>query len=149
MPRTIVQKMTGAMSILIRPTNAVPRNLRLVANSGKAKPTPMPSTTAPMTARKSQCVRSRRRLGADAVTVTDAMTAPLRWGSAIPHGAAPRDNGHAFVHLVRGAGHGRRPASARGLARPSHPEPGRAAADAAGPRAGGRRRDLHTDRRPR
>ncbi len=51
MPSTIVQKMTGAMSILISATNAVPSHFRLVANSGKTNPTTIPSRTAPMTAR--------------------------------------------------------------------------------------------------
>ena len=50
MPRTIVQKMTGAMSIRIRPTNAVPSHFRLTAKSGKTKPTTMPRITATMTA---------------------------------------------------------------------------------------------------
>ena len=50
MPSTIVQKMTGAMSILISATNAVPSHLRPTANSGNAKPTAMPSTTATITA---------------------------------------------------------------------------------------------------
>ena len=35
MPSTIVQKMTGAISILIRPTNAVPSHLRLVGELGE------------------------------------------------------------------------------------------------------------------
>jgi hypothetical protein len=50
MPSTIVQKMTGAMSILIRPTNAVPSHSSETANSGKTKPTTMPRSTAAITA---------------------------------------------------------------------------------------------------
>src|SRR5215217_1981552 len=77
MPSTIVQKMTGPMSILIRPTNAVPSHFREVANSGKAKPTAMPAMTAPMTARYSQWVRSRFSVVAGCPTKkSEAMTAP-------------------------------------------------------------------------
>jgi hypothetical protein len=50
MPSTIVQKMTGAMSIRIRATKAVPSHLSPTANSGNAKPTAIPSRTATMTA---------------------------------------------------------------------------------------------------
>ena len=50
MPSTMVQKMTGAISIRIRPTNAVPSHLRPTAKSGKTKPTTMPRTTATITA---------------------------------------------------------------------------------------------------
>jgi hypothetical protein len=42
--------MTGAMIILIRPTNAVPSHFRLTPNSGKTSPTTMPATTAAITA---------------------------------------------------------------------------------------------------
>jgi hypothetical protein len=50
MPSTMVQKMTGAMSILIRPTKAVPSHFRPTAKSGNTKPTTMPRITATMTA---------------------------------------------------------------------------------------------------
>jgi len=50
-PSTIVQKMTGEMSIRISPTNAVPSHLRCTAKSGKTKPTTMPRITAAMTER--------------------------------------------------------------------------------------------------
>ena len=45
-----MQKMTGPMSIRISATKAVPSHFRLTANSGNAKPTTMPSSTATMTA---------------------------------------------------------------------------------------------------
>src|SRR5919112_3275210 len=77
MPSTMVQKMTGAMSILISPTNAVPSHFSETANSGNAKPTAMPASTAPMTARYSQWVRSRFLVaGGWPAAVPDAMTAP-------------------------------------------------------------------------
>ena len=50
MPSTMVQKMTGAMSIRINATNAVPSHLRPTAKSGNTKPTTMPRITATMTA---------------------------------------------------------------------------------------------------
>src|SRR3712207_3908284 len=115
MPSTMVQKMTGAISILIRPTNAVPSHLSDTANSGKAKPTAMPASTAPMTAMYSQWVRSRFLVaGGCPAAVPDAMTAPggrpaaeacgvcracIR-GGGVHHSAVPGDQGHAFVHCV-------------------------------------------------
>ena len=49
-PRTIVQKMTGWIIILIRATNPVPSGFSSTARSGAARPTPMPSSTATTTA---------------------------------------------------------------------------------------------------
>src|SRR4051794_23969668 len=156
MPSTMVQKMTGAMSILITPTNAVPSHFRFAANSGNAKPTAMPSTTAAMTARYSQCVRSRRRFGVPAETGAVAMTVSWRSGMAMPNGVAPGDPGHRFVHFVRGAhhavsGHTRWRARARAprTAPRGRPQPGRAAARTAGPPAGGGGRRRDGDRLPR
>jgi hypothetical protein len=51
MPRTIVQKITGLIIILIRFTNPVPSGLSAAATPGAAKPTTMPATTAAITAR--------------------------------------------------------------------------------------------------
>ncbi len=59
MPSTMVQKMTGAIIILIRSTNMVPRKAMSLPTPGAASPTITPPTTAAMTARYSQCVRSR------------------------------------------------------------------------------------------
>ena len=59
MPRTIVQKMTGLIIILMRLTNIVPRILNSLAESGATSPKTMPATTATMTARYSQWLRSR------------------------------------------------------------------------------------------
>ena len=50
MPSTIVQKMTGAIIILIRLTNIVPSTPTLLPTSGASKPTAMPTSTATMTA---------------------------------------------------------------------------------------------------
>jgi hypothetical protein len=50
MPSTIVQKMTGEIIILIRSTKAVPSGFRAVPVSGATRPTPMPRTTATITA---------------------------------------------------------------------------------------------------
>ena len=50
-PSTIVQKMTGAIIILMRYTKPVPMGLSSLATSGAAKPTAMPATTATITAR--------------------------------------------------------------------------------------------------
>jgi hypothetical protein len=49
MPSTIVQKMTGAISIRISATKAVPSHFRLTAKSGNTNPTTMPRTTARIT----------------------------------------------------------------------------------------------------
>jgi hypothetical protein len=49
-PRTIVQKMTGWIIILISATNAVAERLELDGEVGARKPTAMPSSTATMTA---------------------------------------------------------------------------------------------------
>ena len=48
-PSTIVQKMTGAIIILIRLTNSVPSTARSLPTSGKSHPTNTPATTAMMT----------------------------------------------------------------------------------------------------
>ncbi|AEJ47446.1 hypothetical protein HX92_3665 [Mycobacterium tuberculosis] len=58
-PSTIVQKMTGAIIILIRLTNTVPSTVRLFPVDGAVSPTITPAITAKMTARYSQWVRSR------------------------------------------------------------------------------------------
>ncbi|CAH0256341.1 hypothetical protein SRABI128_03037 [Microbacterium sp. Bi128] len=50
MPTTIVQKITGAIIILMRLTKPLPRGSRPVANCGAVSPTTMPATTARMTA---------------------------------------------------------------------------------------------------
>ena len=50
MPNTIVQKMTGAIIILINETNIVPSTPTLLPTSGARMPTPTPITTAAMTA---------------------------------------------------------------------------------------------------
>ena len=50
MPSTIVQKMIGLISILIRATNPVPSGASFSPNSGHRKPTAMPAATATMTA---------------------------------------------------------------------------------------------------
>ena len=50
MPSTMVQKMTGAMIILMRLTNIVPRILNGAAASGATRPKTTPPTTATMTA---------------------------------------------------------------------------------------------------
>ena len=48
-PTTIVQKMIGAIIILMSDTNAVPIGLSARPNSGQMRPTIAPSTTAMMT----------------------------------------------------------------------------------------------------
>mgnify|MGYP007122137596 CR=1 FL=1 len=50
MPNTIVQKMTGAIIILIKLTNIVPRKATSLPNSGATSPTMTPAITAMMTA---------------------------------------------------------------------------------------------------
>ena len=50
MPVTRVQKMTGAIIILIRDTNAVPSGFKATPTSGATKPTVTPAITATMTA---------------------------------------------------------------------------------------------------
>lgn len=59
MPRTIVQKMTGAIIILISETNSVPRMPSCLPTDGATIPTATPAITATMTAMYSQWVRSR------------------------------------------------------------------------------------------
>ena len=49
-PSTIVQKITGLITILIRFTNAVPNGFSALPTSGATRPTMMPSTTAAITA---------------------------------------------------------------------------------------------------
>lgn len=49
-PSTMVQKMMGAIIILIRATNASPTGFRATPVSGATSPTVMPSSTAMMTA---------------------------------------------------------------------------------------------------
>ena len=49
-PSTIVQKMIGAIIILMSITNASPIGFRPTANSGAASPTVMPASTATITA---------------------------------------------------------------------------------------------------
>ena len=49
-PRTIVQKMIGAIIILMSITNASPIGFSPTANSGVASPTAMPASTATITA---------------------------------------------------------------------------------------------------
>ena len=49
-PTTIVQKMIGAIIILISDTKAVPIGLRVTANSGQIRPIVAPATTAMITA---------------------------------------------------------------------------------------------------
>ena len=58
MPNTIVQKMTGAIIILIRLTNTVPSTPSADPTSGASRPTAIPASTATMTAMYSQWVRS-------------------------------------------------------------------------------------------
>ena len=50
MPSTIVQKMTGAIIILISATNIVPSTPTLLPTSGARRPTATPAKTATMTA---------------------------------------------------------------------------------------------------
>ena len=50
MPSTIVQKMIGAIIILIRDTNIVPSTPTLFPTSGARMPTATPANTAMMTA---------------------------------------------------------------------------------------------------
>jgi hypothetical protein len=50
MPRTIVQKITGVIIILIRLTNIVPRTPTFLAAFGATRPRITPATTAMMTA---------------------------------------------------------------------------------------------------
>ena len=50
MPRTMVQKMTGVIIILIRLTNIVPRMPTLLPASGEMRPSATPPTTAMITA---------------------------------------------------------------------------------------------------
>ncbi len=49
MPRTMVQKMTGLIIILIRLTNSVAEDAECRPVSGATRPTTMPATTATMT----------------------------------------------------------------------------------------------------
>ena len=49
-PRTIVQKITGLIIILIRLTNPVPSGLSALPTSGARRPTAMPAITAMITA---------------------------------------------------------------------------------------------------
>ena len=49
-PSTIVQKMIGAIIILMSSTNASPMGFSPTANSGAARPTVMPASTATITA---------------------------------------------------------------------------------------------------
>ena len=49
MPSTIVQKITGAIIILIRLTKPVPSGLRALPTSGNTSPTAIPNPTAMMT----------------------------------------------------------------------------------------------------
>ncbi len=75
-PSTMVQKMTGAIIILIRATKAVPSGFSATPASGARSPRAAPATTATMTAMYSQCVRSRLppvRFGAVASAVPTAM----------------------------------------------------------------------------
>ena len=58
MPSTIVQKMTGAIIILIRLTNIVPSTPSDLPVSGASRPTMMPATTPTITMMYSQWVRS-------------------------------------------------------------------------------------------
>ena len=46
----MVQKMTGAMIILIRLTNRVPSHFSSLPKSGATRPTTIPATTAMITA---------------------------------------------------------------------------------------------------
>ena len=57
-PSTMVQKMTGAISILISATNPVPSGLSALPRSGANRPTAAPSTTAAITMMYSQWVLS-------------------------------------------------------------------------------------------
>ena len=50
MPSTIVQKITGAIIILISATNIVPSTPTLLPTSGAIRPTATPANTATMTA---------------------------------------------------------------------------------------------------
>ena len=59
MPNTIVQKMTGAIIILMRLTNMVPSTPRSLPTPGATSPTTTPAITAMMTPMYSQWVRSR------------------------------------------------------------------------------------------
>ncbi|SKX95477.1 Uncharacterised protein [Mycobacteroides abscessus subsp. abscessus] len=59
MPSTMVQKMTGAIIILMRLTNMVPSTPRSLPTPGAMMPTATPPATATMTATYSQCVLSR------------------------------------------------------------------------------------------
>ncbi len=50
MPTTIVQKITGAIIILISETKPLPTGSSAVAKAGAMRPTMMPATTATITA---------------------------------------------------------------------------------------------------
>ncbi len=50
MPRTMVQKMTGAIIILMSLMKPSPKGLSDLPTSGKSRPTTAPSTTAAITA---------------------------------------------------------------------------------------------------
>lgn len=49
MPRTMVQKITGAIIILMRATNIVPSTPMSLPTSGQINPTATPATTAMIT----------------------------------------------------------------------------------------------------
>src|SRR6476661_6792112 len=72
MPSTIVQKMIGAIIILIRLTNAVPITDRPAALLPKINPTAAPATTATITATYSQCVLTFFRFGCSATCAPPA-----------------------------------------------------------------------------
>lgn len=57
-PRTMVQKMTGEIIILMRSTNISPTGFHSLAASGATRPKMMPPITAMMTAMYSQWLRS-------------------------------------------------------------------------------------------
>src|SRR3954471_13978839 len=101
MPSTMVQKMTGTIIILIRLTNMVPRTPTLLPTSGASSPTTTPATTATMTARYSQWVRSRLVGGAGG---SGWVVMAASFGSArkvvCKDGVPPSDPGHALVHYV-------------------------------------------------
>ncbi|VWX46305.1 hypothetical protein MICRO116_410027 [Micrococcus sp. 116] len=119
-PRTIVQKMTGPIIILMRETKPSPSGLRDLPNSGKNRPTAAPSTTEAITAMYSQWVRSFFVAGAGGAEVSAGgvcaigrsvlcgggapPSGPQRRGRDVTTLAAPGGVGHDCGH----SGHGGR-----------------------------------------